>query len=369
MSSEKLSYKDVGVNYDVIDPFKVFAQQASALTASSLAHHGFSEISASRGESAYLVDLGPLIIASITECLGTKILIADSYYQQTQHSYYAAIAQDTLAMAINDLITVGALPFSCHAYWAAGHESWFKDKRRTEDLIAGWRDVCKKYNLAWGGGETPCLNNVVHAETIDLAASALGYIHDRRQLSVGGNLQSGTQIVLLSSSGIHSNGVSLARSVAERLPDGYLTPLADGTPLGEALLQPTHIYSGFIAKLFAAGIFPQYMANITGHGWQKVMRSPNALTYVIDHLPPVPQEMTLICDKAKLSAEEAYKTFNMGAGFAIFVAAEDVETVLALANDEEFTALHAGYVEGGDKKVVISPLNITYHGDDFKLRN
>ncbi|MEG3131018.1 AIR synthase-related protein [Pantoea cypripedii] len=115
--------------------------------------------------------------------------------------------------------------------------------------------------------------------------------------------------------------------------------------------------------------YPQYIANITGHGWQKVMRSPNALTYIIDNLPSVPLEMKLISEKAQLSVEEAYKTFNMGAGFALFVAEESVEAILALAEGQPFTALHAGYVENGEKKVVISPLNITYHGDEFKLRS
>src|SRR4051795_7388715 len=105
-----LSYEQAGVNYDLIDPLKVAAQRAAAATAGHLAGHGFREVQASRGESAYVVDVGPFYLASIVECLGSKALVADEMHRLTGKSYYASIAQDTIAMAINDLITVGATP-------------------------------------------------------------------------------------------------------------------------------------------------------------------------------------------------------------------------------------------------------------------
>src|SRR3954453_12422581 len=105
-SSTTLSYDQAGVNYDLIDPLKVAAQRAAAATGGHLAAHGFSEVPASRGESAYVVDVGPFYLASIVECLGSKALVADEMQKLTGHSYYDAIAQDTIAMAINDLITV-----------------------------------------------------------------------------------------------------------------------------------------------------------------------------------------------------------------------------------------------------------------------
>ncbi|MEX8493135.1 MAG: phosphoribosylformylglycinamidine cyclo-ligase, partial [Sphaerotilus sp.] len=101
-----LSYEQAGVNYDLIDPLKVTAQRAAASTAVHLAGHGFTEVAASRGESAYVVDVGPFYLASIVECLGTKTLVADEMATLTSKSYYDGIAQDTIAMAINDLITV-----------------------------------------------------------------------------------------------------------------------------------------------------------------------------------------------------------------------------------------------------------------------
>ena len=133
-----LTYDQAGVNYDLIDPLKVAAQRAAAETGAHLASHGFTEILASRGESAYVVDVGPMYLASIVECLGTKTLVADDMAKLTGKSYYDGIAQDTIAMAVNDLITVGATPLVVQAYWAAGGSDWFGDKVRANALVAGW---------------------------------------------------------------------------------------------------------------------------------------------------------------------------------------------------------------------------------------
>jgi len=127
-----LSYAAAGVDYERIDPFKIAAQRAAASTARHLDGHGFSEVEASRGESAYVVDVGPFYLASIVECLGSKALVADAMAALTGSSDYAAIAQDTIAMAVNDLITVGATPLVVQAYWAAGGSEWFADAGRRQ---------------------------------------------------------------------------------------------------------------------------------------------------------------------------------------------------------------------------------------------
>ena len=106
--TQTLDYKAAGVDYDLVDPLKVSAQRAARDTAAHLGVHGLTEVAASRGESAYVVDLGDLYLASITECLGTKALLADAMRAVTGRTYYEGIAQDTIAMAVNDLVTVGA---------------------------------------------------------------------------------------------------------------------------------------------------------------------------------------------------------------------------------------------------------------------
>ena len=363
-----LSYEQAGVQYDLIDPLKVAAQRAAAATATHLPGHGFAEVAESRGESAYVVDVGPFYLASIVECLGSKTLVADEMQQLTGRPYYAGIAQDTIAMAINDLITVGATPLVVQAYWAAGGSDWFKDRARAQDLVAGWKVACDTCKVAWGGGETPALAGIVEAGRIDLAASCTGLVKPKQRLSLGEKLGAGDAIVLLASSGIHANGLTLARKLAERLPQGYLTEIEPGLGYGEALLAPTTLYSPVTEALWAAGIAVHYAANITGHGWRKLLRHPKTLAYRIHTVPPVPSVLRTIQQLAQHDDAEAYGTFNMGAGFALFVPASDAERTVAVARACGVAAWVAGAVEAGEKQLVIEPLGVTFGGDALQLR-
>ncbi len=363
-----LSYEQAGVNYDLIDPLKVAAQRAAAATAGHLTAHGFTEVKASRGESAYVVDVGPFYLASIVECLGSKALVADEMHALTGKSYYAGIAQDTIAMAVNDLITVGATPLVVQAYWAAGGSDWFGDSQRAQALVAGWKAACDTCGVAWGGGETPALAGIVESGRIDLAASCTGIISPKSRLSVGDELAEGDAIVLLSSSGIHANGLSLARKLLERLPEGYLTEVAPGLNYGEALLAPTTLYSPVTEALAKAGVSMHYCANITGHGWRKLLRHPSTLTYRIHTVPAVPPVLSFIQQHAHHDDREAYSTLNMGAGFALFVKAEDAARTVEISKALGVDAVIAGVVEAGPKQVVIEPINVTFGNDDLQLR-
>jgi phosphoribosylformylglycinamidine cyclo-ligase len=367
-SPNTLSYEQAGVNYDLIDPLKLQAQRAAAATAVNLQAYGFNEVKASRGESAYVVDVGPFYLASIVECLGSKALVADEMKALTGKSYYAGIAQDTIAMAINDLITVGATPLVVQAYWAAGGSDWFSDAQRAQALVEGWKAACDTCGVAWGGGETPALAGIVEAGRIDLAASCTGLINPKSRLSVGDKLGAGDAIVLLASSGIHANGLSLARKLTERLTQGYLTEVAPGLSFGEALLAPTVLYSPVTEALHQAGIAPHYCANITGHGWRKLLRHPSALTYRIQTVPPVPPVLKFIQRHAEQDDTEAYSTLNMGAGFAIFVNPADAQRTVDIARSLGIDAWAAGTVEAGPKRLLIEPLGIEYGEDALQLR-
>ncbi|WIT11767.1 AIR synthase-related protein [Paucibacter sediminis] len=367
-SPDTLSYEQAGVNYDLIDPLKVSAQRAAAATAVHMGEHGFSEVKASRGESAYVLDVGPFYLASIVECLGSKTLVADEMNKLTGKNYYDGIAQDTIAMAVNDLITVGATPLVVQAYWAAGGSDWFGNAERAQTLVAGWKKACDICQVSWGGGETPALAGIVEEGRIDLAASCTGIINPKSRLSVGDALAAGDAIVLLASSGIHANGLSLARKLVERLPQGYLTEVEPGLSYGEALLAPTVLYSPVTEALFKAGIQPHYCANITGHGWRKLLRHPAQFTYRIHTVPPVTPVLKFMQEHAKQDDREAYSTLNMGAGFAIFVAAEDAERTVAVAKACGIEAWVAGALEEGPKQLLIEPLNIRFSDDDLQLR-
>src|SRR6185295_8396435 len=110
--AKKMTYAGVGVDYDAMDPFKRMAQLAGRQTVNNIKRLGIREVEMSRGESAYLVETDDCYLAHVEEGLGTKNLVADQMYRLTRRSYYSHVAQDTVAMIVNDMITLGALPIS-----------------------------------------------------------------------------------------------------------------------------------------------------------------------------------------------------------------------------------------------------------------
>ena len=279
------AYQKAGIDYSKMDPSKVSAQSAAAATSDNLRRFGFGEIVASRGESAYVWDQGDSYSAFVVEGLGTKSLIADAVREFSGRSHYDQLAQDTIAMIVNDLVVVGAMPTVINAYWASGESAWHDDKERVSDLVRGWQQACNEVGATWGGGETPTLKDIIEPGAIDLGGAAIGIIQDKGQLVLGDKLRAGDRVVLVESSGIHANGVTLARRVADELTEGYATKLPDGTTYGEALLVPTHLYVDLVRDIQTAGVDIHYMANITGHGWRKLMRAPASFTYRFSDVP------------------------------------------------------------------------------------
>lgn len=363
----QLTYKQSGVNYETIDYLKRIAQTAGKKTVNNLPEN-YKEVSASRGESAHVVDAGEFYFTLVIEGLGTKSLVADEMYKLTGKTYYDRVAYDTVAMIVNDLITVGAKPLTLMAYWATGSSDWFRDKKRADDLVLGWTKASQDSGAVWGGGETPVLLGIINKETIDLAGACFGIINPKKNLCLGEKLQPGDRIILFESSGIHANGLTLARKIAKSLPESYLTKIDGEKTYGELLLTPTIIYAKLIEDLFKNTIDIHYMVNITGHGWRKLMRHKKELTYKITDLPPVPKVLQFIVEQGKLDDKEAYGNLNMGAGFAIFVPEKEVDQVLALAEKHQIKAYSYGLVEEGEKKVVIEPKNIIFSKETLQVR-
>ena len=365
-----LTYAATGVDYDSMDPFKRAAQLAARETASNINRLNageFEEFEPSRGESAYLIEAAKSYLAHVEEGLGTKNLVADAMYALTGKSYYDHIAQCTVAMIVNDLVTLGAMPLSVAMHLAVGSSDWFHDQNRSDDLIAGWKKACDLARCTWGGGETPTLKGVIFPEAVVLSGSANGIVKPKSNL-IAGSMQAGDSIVLIESSGIHANGLTLARSIAEKLPDGYLTTLPDGRTYGEALLDPTHIYVGLVEDCLEADVNIHYAVNVTGHGWRKLMRAPQPLTYVIEELPTQLPIFDFIQQHGPVDDEEAYGNLNMGAGFALYVEEADVDKVITAAQNLGLKALAAGYIDDGDKKVVIQPKGLVYAGETLAVR-
>ncbi len=369
MKKSTVTYESTGVSYEIMDPLKKMAQAAGRKTDKNIVGTGFSVYQESKGESASVIEQKDSYLAFVQEGLGTKNLVADAMYEITGKTYYDAIAQDTIGAIINDIITVGARPLTVLAYWAAGSSEWFENTQRMQDLVNGWKQACDMSGAVWAGGETPTLTNIIHPKTIDLGGSACGIISPKSRLTLGKKLQAGDAIILFESSGIHANGLSLARKLPVGiLPNGYATKISDSRTYGEALLTPTIIYAKLVQDIFAAGCNIHYMANITGHGWRKIMRHTTPFTYRIKEIPPVPEILQFIVDKAPLEKEEAYGNLNMGAGYAVFVPQKDVEKILQISRKHNIKAYNSGVVEKGPKKVIIEPKNIVFAGDSLGVR-
>lgn len=355
-----ITYSKLGVDYQKLDPVKILSQVAAKKTSKNFHKFNMHEVSESRGQTAFVWEEKDYYHAFVLECLGSKNLVADDVRKLTSKTYYDVIAQDTVACAVNDIVAVGAQPLVVNAYFSLGNSKWLEDEARYKDLVSGWVRACNISRAVWGGGETPAIKGITYPDKINLAASCVGIIKPKDRLTLGNNLQAGDTILLLESNGIHANGLTLIRAIAKKLPKGYATRLSDGIIFGEAILKPSHIYARLIDDLFKNKIDIRYMVNITGHGWKKLMRANHQFSYVVEQLP-APQ---LIFDFIKIhsgnSDKQMYGTFNMGAGFAIFIPEKDVTKAKDIAKQHHLESWVAGLVEKGPRQVIIKPKNIIF---------
>ena len=243
-----LSYEQAGVDYDLIDPLKVAAQRAAAATAAHLAGARLQRSAQPRAANRPTWSTsGPFYLASIVECLGSQ----GAGGRRDGRAHRPQLLRRHRAGHHRD----GRQRPDHRRRHAAGGAGLLGRRRlatgsatpqRAQALVAGWKRACDVCGVAWGGGETPALAGIVEAGRIDLAASCTGLVNPKQRLSLGDQLAPGDAIVLLASSGIHANGLSLARKLVERLPQGYLTPRSTpGSSYGEALLAPTRaVFAG-----------------------------------------------------------------------------------------------------------------------------
>jgi phosphoribosylformylglycinamidine cyclo-ligase len=361
-------YSASGVDYEVLDAGKRAAVAASRQSSAFPASRGVNAIDASRGEPAFVYQLGQRYMAQVLECLGTKSTIARAYQDVTGINHFEAIGYDSVAAIVNDIICVGALPLVVNAYFATGSPTWYSADGRFEALIKGWFEGCRASAATWGGGESPGLSGIVSETEIDIAGSATGALPEGRQPILGAELQAGDEIVFVASSGLHANGASLVRRIVKDLPDGYKTQMNDGVAFGDGVLTPSVIYVDLVENLLQAKLPVTYLSHITGHGMRKVMRADRDFTYRITQLPPVPEVLRFMSDALNFNAEDAYGTFNMGAGFAVYCRPGSSDEVIRIAKDCGHDAWLSGMVEEGKRQVILEPASVTYTDEHLQLR-
>jgi phosphoribosylformylglycinamidine cyclo-ligase len=367
MTSGSSAYRSAGVDYQALDSGKRGALSEALKTSELLSRYGGEALDESRGEPAFVFRCGGLTLGFVVEGLGTKSMIARQAEGLAGAGGYANVAYDTVAAIVNDLCCVGALPLVVNAYFATGSSAWYSDAAAHDALLAGWRDACVDAGATWGGGESPSLPGLLSEPDIELAGSAVGLVPDGLDPILGERLAPGDEIVLVASSGLHANGASLARKIAESLPDGYATRLERGRAFGEALLDRSFIYVGLVRALLDAGVGIHYLSHITGHGLLKLMRPRRELTYRIHRLPEVPEVLEFLSREGELDARAAYSTLNMGAGFAVYCAGGEGAEVVRLAGEQGLTATVAGTVEEGPRRVVLEELDVVYESEELEF--
>jgi phosphoribosylformylglycinamidine cyclo-ligase len=275
------------------------------------------------GHYASVVQLtDELAVAFCTDGVGSKTMIASALDR------YDTIGFDCVAMNVNDLVCVGARPFAMVDYLGV-HTL---DDARTEQLLQGLGAAAKEAGIAIPGGEIAQLPEIIGAgddRAFDLVGTALGTLAPR-DLVLGRDLSPGDVLVGVSSSGIHSNGLTLARRV---LLGGGSYGLEDEVPelgrtLGEELLEPTVIYVRAALGLWDAEIDTKGLVHITGDGFANLCRLEASTGYVIDDLPDPPPIFGLIERAGGISTAEMFRVFNMGVGFVVAVAEADADGAL-----------------------------------------
>jgi phosphoribosylformylglycinamidine cyclo-ligase len=314
------------------------------------------------GYYAAVIDIGRgQGLALTTDGVGTKILIAEMVGK------YDTIGIDCVAMNVNDLICVNAEPLAMLDYLAVQDV----DPVIGAQLGNGLYEGAKQAGITIPGGELAQLKDMIKGikdgSGIDLAGAAFGLV-EMRDVNVGQDIQQGDVLIGVASSGLHSNGYSLARKVffdhAKLSIDTKLDGLA--RPLGLELLEPTHIYVNEWKALRDRHVKLKAILNITGDGLFNLARVASPVGFVIDHLPPPPPIFEHLQRLGNLSHAEMYKVFNMGIGFCFVVPEREVNDALRVLAGFEMKANVIGRAVADDeKKVQIPALRLIGKDDHF----
>jgi phosphoribosylformylglycinamidine cyclo-ligase len=308
------------------------------------------------GYFANVIDLGGgQGLAISTDGVGTKLLIAQGLDR------YDTIGIDCVAMNVNDVLCVGAEPLSVVDYLAVEAP----EPRLLEEIGRGLHEGARRAGVTISGGELAVVPEMVRGERegfgFELAATCVGLVQLERIVD-GSALQPGDVLIGLPSSGIHSNGLTMARRIllgprAFRL-ESQVAEL--GRVLGEELLEPTAIYVSEVLEVLRAGIEVHAIAHITGDGWLNLARVGATAGYVIEQLPEPPPIFQLIRRSGGLLDQEMYRVFNMGVGFCLAVPAGRADEALGLLRRVHPKAAPLGQaVADTERRIVLAPLGVT----------
>ncbi|UIO98991.1 phosphoribosylformylglycinamidine cyclo-ligase [Halobaculum sp. CBA1158] len=300
-SEPELTYADAGVDIDA-------SEAATAALVSAVGDAG-----AGGSDYAGLLDIGDRYLALATDGVGTKLIVAEALGD------YSTVGIDCIAMNANDLVAAGVDPVAFVDYLAVDEP----DETFSEQVGAGLREGAERAGVELVGGETAVMPEVIKG--LDLAGTCAGLA--AKDAVFDGRAEPGDVLVGWASSGIHSNGLTLAREAATRDHE-YTDPCPfDGyDTVGEALLEPTRIYADLLGPMREHGV--RGAAHLTGGGWTNLERLGDHRYEVTDPWPVQPV-FEFVQREGNVADEEMHRTFNMGTGFVAALAPEDAESLAA----------------------------------------
>jgi phosphoribosylformylglycinamidine cyclo-ligase len=275
-------------------------------------------------------------IALSTDGVGTKLVLAE------QLGRFDTIGIDCVAMNVNDVICVGAEPLAMLDYIAIEKA----DPGVCEKIGVGLARGAEKAGIEIPGGELAQLGQLVRG--VDVSGACFGTVA-LDAIVDGSAVEPGDVVIGLPSTGLHSNGYTLARSALAEIPldDDRL-----GRPLGDVLLEPTEIYVKPVVELLRSEVEVRGLAHITSGGTGNLLRLAADVGYEIDDPLPVPSIFELIQERGEVSDEEMREVFNMGCGFCVVVPAPDEEAALALLRAHYPEAKRIGHATEGPARIL-----------------
>jgi phosphoribosylformylglycinamidine cyclo-ligase len=272
---------------------------------------GLGHVKLPFGFFANVIDVGGTGLAISTDGVGSKILIAQMMDR------YDTVGVDCIAMNVNDVLCVGAEPLAMVDYIAVQEPT----PRLLGELAKGLRAGAVTAGITIPGGEIAQVRDIIKGARsgygFDLAGTAVGTVALDRIL-VGRGIEPDDVILGLRSSGVHSNGLTLARRLLKKYrPTTRFSDL--GRTLGDELLTPTRIYAREVVDILKSAIDVKALMHITSDGFLNLLRVASTTGYLIHSLPEPHPIFRIIQREADVTTEEMYRVFNMGIGFCLVV--------------------------------------------------
>jgi phosphoribosylformylglycinamidine cyclo-ligase len=294
-------------------------------------------------------------LAFCTDGVGSKVIVAE------QAGRFDTIGIDCIAMNVNDVICVGAEPIALVDYIAV--EEAQADMLR--DIAVGLRKGAEQAGVEIPGGELAQLPELIKGHPspngFDLCASCIGLVPLDRIIT-GATIEPGDAIIGIPSSGVHSNGLTLARSVLSDLKEA--PPELGGRTVADELLEPTVIYVRAVLELVASDVDVRGLAHITGDGFLNLTRLDASVGYRIDAPLPVPPVFTLIAERGGVDDAELWEVFNMGCGFCVVVPGAQADATLELLRRHHAGASVIGTITDQDGLVELPQAGLAGRKDE-----